>query len=72
MTALQLSEALGYASKISIDSLISRHKYIKEEEFSATCNMQAPDFRKRKVAFSGFSNIKGARKKVCSFSFLYC
>ncbi|QTB21548.1 hypothetical protein J1907_17640 [Lysinibacillus sphaericus] len=43
MTALQLSESLGYASKSSFDSLISRNEYVKDEEFSATCKLQAPD-----------------------------
>ncbi|WP_396631762.1 BRO family protein [Lysinibacillus sp.] len=43
MTALQLSQSLEYASKSSFDSLISRNEYIKEDEFSATCKLQAPD-----------------------------
>ncbi|WP_312145549.1 BRO family protein [Lysinibacillus capsici] len=43
MTALQLSESLGYASKGSFDSLISRNEYVKDGEFSATCKLQAPD-----------------------------
>ena len=43
MTALQLSQSLGYASKSSFDSLISRNEYVKDEEFSATCKLQAPD-----------------------------
>lgn len=43
MTALQLSQSLGYSSKSSFDSLISRNEYVKDEEFSATCKLQAPD-----------------------------
>jgi len=40
MTAKQLSQCLGYASKTAFDSLLSRNKYLNNEEFSTTCKMQ--------------------------------
>lgn len=43
MTISQLSDALGYSSKGSLESLISRNPYVKSVEFSGTCKMQATD-----------------------------
>lgn len=43
MTIGQLSDALGYSSKGSLESLISRNPYVKGIEFSGTCKMQATD-----------------------------
>lgn len=72
MTALQLSEALGYASKSSFDSLISRNPYIKDEEFSATCNLQAPDgkeYETRIFTEDGIYEVSMLSKKTVAKEF---
>ena len=43
MTIEQLGRCLGYASKNSIKSLISRNPYIKNEEFSKVVSIRASD-----------------------------
>lgn len=43
MTIEQLSSALEYSGKSSIDSIVSRNPYLRESYFSVTCKMQATD-----------------------------
>lgn len=44
MTAFQLGSCLGYTNpQKAIDNLISRNKYLKNEEFSVTLKMRATD-----------------------------
>lgn len=43
MTVSQLVQALGYSSKGSLESLVSRNPRVKESEFSVVTKMQATD-----------------------------
>lgn len=43
MTVSQLAQALGYSSKGSLESLVSRNPRVKESEFSVVTKMQATD-----------------------------
>ena len=43
MTIDQLAQALEYGNKSSVDSIISRNKYLREGEYSVTCKLQATD-----------------------------
>lgn len=43
MTVSQLAQVLGYSSKGSLESLVSRNPRVKESEFSVVTRMQATD-----------------------------
>jgi len=43
MTIAQLASALGYASKNGVEVLLKRNKYLKDNEFSGTYKLTAPD-----------------------------
>lgn len=43
MTAKQLSECLGYASKSGLEMLINRHEYLKHSDFSSTHILLVPN-----------------------------
>lgn len=46
MTVSQLAQALGYSSKGSLESLVSRNPYVKESEFSVVQKIEATDKKK--------------------------
>lgn len=59
MTARQLGECLGYASKSGIDVLISRNPYLKKSEFSGTYDLLVPQGNKTSLQLTRVFNEDG-------------